>query len=207
MTVASFREIPKIVADNWRAIDPITKMFMEAVASILKERYAQFPDCVKTLRKTIKKNKRSLSPVDSSSKEPSLTKSLPDNSLPVMSNSEQVISLPVAVSPTSFLNDSAEQNLFTGYNVDSVPSTMHSFCQEVGTLDSYSSSKEPSLTKSLPDNSVPSAMHSFCQEVGTLDSWSFDFSRQMPYQDKAARRFSEVTISDREIIGYWVSAD
>ena len=121
MTVASFREIPKIVADNWRAIDPITKMFMEAVASILKERYAQFPDCVKTLRKTIKKNKRSLSPVDSSSKEPSLTR--------------------------------------------------------------------------------------FCQEVGTLDSWSFDFSRQMPYQDKAARRFSEVPISDREIIGYWVSAD
>ena len=194
MTVASFREIPKIVADNWRAIDPITKMFMEAVASILKERYAQFPDCVKTLRKTIKKSKRSLSPVDSSSKEPSLTKSLPDNSLPVMSNSEQVISLPVAVSPTSFLNDSAEQNLFTGYNFDSVPSAMHSFCQEVGTLDTYSSSKEPSLTR-------------FCQEVGTLDSWSFDFSRQMPYQDKAARRFSEVPISDREIIGYWVSAD
>lgn len=173
MTVASFREIPKIVADNWRAIDPITKMFMEAVASILKVRYAQLPDCVKTLRKTMKKNKRSLSPVDSSSKEPSLTKSLPDNSQPVMSNSEQVISLPVAVSPMSFLNDSAEQNLFTGYNFDS----------------------------------VPSAMHSFCQDVGTLDSWSFDFSRQMPYQDKAARRFSEVPISDREIIGYWVSAD
>lgn len=39
--VASFREIAKTVAANWKAIDPITKTYVVAVATLLKRRYKE----------------------------------------------------------------------------------------------------------------------------------------------------------------------
>jgi len=42
--VASFREIAKTTADNWKVIDPVTKTFVEAVALILKRRYKELQD-------------------------------------------------------------------------------------------------------------------------------------------------------------------
>lgn len=41
--MATFREIPKIVANNWREVDPVTKDYIDAVACILKERWIQIP--------------------------------------------------------------------------------------------------------------------------------------------------------------------
>jgi len=50
IAVVSFKEIPRIVADNWRAIDPSTNSFDEGVATALKERYASLPLKSKLLR-------------------------------------------------------------------------------------------------------------------------------------------------------------
>ncbi len=48
ITVASFKEIPRIIAAEWKVIDPITKQYVEAVANVLKRRYAEIPDEMKT---------------------------------------------------------------------------------------------------------------------------------------------------------------
>lgn len=40
LAVASFREISRIVADNWKNLEPTTQHYVQAVASILKERHA-----------------------------------------------------------------------------------------------------------------------------------------------------------------------
>lgn len=39
--VASFREMAKTMADNWKAIDPPTKIYVDAVAKLLKKRYKE----------------------------------------------------------------------------------------------------------------------------------------------------------------------
>ena len=39
--VASFREIAKIVATNWKVVDPITKAYVEVVATLLKIRHEE----------------------------------------------------------------------------------------------------------------------------------------------------------------------
>jgi hypothetical protein len=39
--VASFREISRIVADNWKTLEPTTQQYCQAVASILKERHVE----------------------------------------------------------------------------------------------------------------------------------------------------------------------
>ena len=40
-TVASFKEISRIVADNWKTLEPTTQQYCQAVASILKERHVE----------------------------------------------------------------------------------------------------------------------------------------------------------------------
>lgn len=64
--VASFREIAKEVAEQWKAIDSVTKAYVEAVANIQKIRYHQIqPKAKKKLAQSI-----SVSPI-SSTMEPS----------------------------------------------------------------------------------------------------------------------------------------
>ncbi len=40
-SVASFREISRIVADNWKAMEPTTQHYVQAVAALLKERHVE----------------------------------------------------------------------------------------------------------------------------------------------------------------------
>ena len=54
--MASFAEIPRVAAHNWRTIDPVTNQYCVAVADILKKRWVELPDCMnESMKKTTKK--------------------------------------------------------------------------------------------------------------------------------------------------------
>ena len=37
--MASFKEMAKVIAQNWKQVDPVTKTYVEAVARVQKDRY------------------------------------------------------------------------------------------------------------------------------------------------------------------------
>ena len=37
--MASFKELAKVIAQNWKQVDPVTKTYVEAVARVQKDRY------------------------------------------------------------------------------------------------------------------------------------------------------------------------
>ena len=39
--MASFKELAKVIAQNWKQVDPVTKTYVEAVARVQKDRYKE----------------------------------------------------------------------------------------------------------------------------------------------------------------------